>query len=67
MYLAQGNTLGIGAPPMYTPCKGKSMFIFPYATNLLPFQGEYNGSFVTQGVALGYVLTAPLGRFVVVG
>ncbi len=39
-YIAHGNALGIGAPPIFTPCKGKSIIIFKYVTNLLPFQGE---------------------------
>jgi len=36
-----GQHPGFRWTPGYTPCKGKSILIFTYATNLLPLQGEY--------------------------
>jgi len=58
-----GQHLGIGAPPIYTPCKGKSIFIFPYATNLLSLQGEYTMLMCYPGCCPGLCTCCPFRAF----
>ena len=57
-HLAQGNTLGKLDAPL-SPCKGKSSLLLLGFCLYKAFSFPAN----TQGVALGYMLIAPSGRY----
>ena len=61
-YIAQGNTLGNKRPIIFA-LKGQKICCIRENEHTFALTGRvYMVGTYTQGVALGYVLTAPLGR-----